>query len=575
MDFLKKFANKTKIKYGAVLAGFLAIIIAIIVLLNVIVSILADRYNWYFDMTDEDLYSVSDTFVETMDKIDESINIEIVFLDDEATVENDFTSVGVVGRSYINMTATQLANRLPNISVSYHSTDDISFLRQFDLSTKSGVEFNEENIIIMRTTAPGVVDGTHFEVYNPSDFYVSDSNYSLFAYNGEAKIIEAAIRLTSDGDPTVYFVSNHGELTTIDTLAKLFENAGFSYDVISLTEKRYTCECGTEYTESYLEAWDKANNYTDEESDVETDENGNQIFVKNFKCPAKSCDAGQYDVLVKDMKVLEKIPENARAVIIYEPQTDFTKEEIVLLEEYLNIKGTVMTFLDASIDKDEMAELYGWLETWGGITINTEGSGYVTDAMHAIGSTDTKFEAQIPSNDATDAFFPGFSGSKDTFVVTNSVTIDIKADRIEGDNDSYQTLPLLTTESSAIFNEKDKEHVLMSLSKHGILVENPEATNVAQDSFSSCLLVCASGSFVNDNHLVATTNSNQDFVRHLVAATTRSQIYSTNVEFKVFNNYDLTITSNQQTTVLVISMTVLPAISLIVGFVVIYRRKRR
>ena len=69
MDFLKRFANKAKLKYGAVLAAFLSIIITIIILLNVLVTSLANRFNWYFDMTDEQLYSVSEEFIKSIDNI--------------------------------------------------------------------------------------------------------------------------------------------------------------------------------------------------------------------------------------------------------------------------------------------------------------------------------------------------------------------------------------------------------------------------------------------------------------------------------------------------------------------------
>ena len=115
----------------------------------------------------------------------------------------------------------------------------------------------------------------------------------------------------------------------------------------------------------------------------------------------------------------------------------------------------------------------------------------------------------------------------------------------------------------------------MSLSKRGVFLENPDAVSIAQDDFTSCLLVCTSGSFVDNDHIVDTRNSNEKIVTALIAATTDAQIYSTNVEFKTFNDYSLTITGSQKITVLVLSMTVIPLISLIAGFVVIYRRKRR
>ena len=578
MDFLKRFANKAKVKYGAILAAFLAIVIAIIILFNVLITTLANRFNLYFDMTDGQFYSVSEEFIKSISKVDKDVNLEIVFLQDEDVIASDFTSVGgLVGLSYVHTTATQLAKRLPNVSVRYRSIDDIAFLKQFVL-TNSAAKPTKDSVIIMRTKAPGEVDGTQFEILSPEDFYLSASDSTLYAYNGEARIIESAIRLTTDKAPVVYFVSNHSTDNPVTNLKKLFENAGMSCELINLGEKRFTCACGEEYTESYLREWSKYYYPTyDEETEVEYDNNGKEIFIKNFMCPNKDCTVVMQNVLVESLYELKEIPSYARAVVIYEPQTDFSKEEIILLENYQKAKGNVMAFLDADVDKEDVKNFYEWLETWGGLTINTEGEGYVTDGLYGLNQDNTKFKVFIQENDATNAYLPGLSSSADTFVVENAVTITIKESRTEGDNTQTETLPILTTSSTAVFNDKKQTngHVIMSISKRGVLLENPEATNIAQDDFTSCLLVCTSGSFVSDDFMVATTNSNQTIIRALFAAVSGAQIYSTNVDFKVFNDYSLSVTTTESIVTLVVLMALLPLASLITGFVVIYRRKRR
>lgn len=571
MDFLKRFANKAKVKYGAILAGFLAIVITIIILLNVLITTLGNRFNWFFDMTDEDRYSVSEEFVNSMSKIDKDINIEIVFLQDRDYVENDLPDANGPGLSYVHTTATHLASRLPNVSVSYHSKDDRPFMAQFDMSQQNGKKLGAQDVIIMRTTEPGKVDGFQFDVLNESDFYFSASDGSLYAYNGEARIIESAIKLTTDKLPSVYFVTNHGGDNPVDSFSKLFENAGLNCELINLAEKRFTCECGEVYLESYLRTL-----LSPFDTEEEKDANGNTIFLKKFVCK-DGCQKEQ-NVLTKDLKKLSAIPENARAVIIYEPQTDFTDDEILLLESYQKAKGNVMTFLDASIKKENMRNYYEWLETWGGITINTDAEGFVTDELNSFNEANTSILTKVPNNDATAVFLPGLSGAPDHFIVTEAVTITIKDNREEGDNTLTETLPILTTTSDAKYGtgfDSKKQHVIMSLSKRGVFLENPDAVSIAQDDFTSCLLVCTSGSFVDNDHIVDTRNSNEKIVTALIAATTDAQIYSTNVEFKTFNDYSLTITGSQKITVLVLSMTVIPLISLIAGFVVIYRRKRR
>ena len=196
MDFLKKLSNKRKIKYGAVLAIFLALVISVVVLFNSVISVLSERFNWFFDMTDEQLYTASDEFVSAMKKINGEAELEIIFFDEEDTISADHSSVNYeAGLSYVHQTATDLARKLDNISVSYHSVDDYKFLDEFNGRGK----ISESNVIIRRTDLSG--GESQFEIYNPSAFYVFDEDGSLFAYNGEVTLLEAAVRVSTDDDP--------------------------------------------------------------------------------------------------------------------------------------------------------------------------------------------------------------------------------------------------------------------------------------------------------------------------------------------------------------------------------------
>jgi hypothetical protein len=74
---------------------------------------------------------------------------------------------------------------------------------------------------------------------------------------------------------------------------------------------------------------------------------------------------------------------------------------------------------------------------------------------------------------------------------------------------------------------------------------------------------------------VESGNTNSKILRSLITATTGVQTYSTNINFKVFNNYALDIPKNTATVFMVLSLVLLPLITGVVGFVVIFRRKRR
>ncbi|MBQ8545681.1 MAG: Gldg family protein [Clostridia bacterium] len=586
MDFLKKFSNKRKMKYGAVLAGFLAILIAIILVFNALVSVLAERFNWYFDMTDEQIYSASDEFISAMEQINKNAEIEIVFLAAKDKIESDYSSVdGAVGLAYVHQTATQLAEKLDNITVSYHSSDDNKFLNQFKLA--SGDQRITDNCVIVMRTDVEVPEGeklTQFELLKAGDFYIADSNYSLFAYNGEVKLVEASIRLTSDDEPTVYFVVNHDEgfdnvitsegepaqAVTITNLAQLYINAGYKYRAIDLSEKIYICnECG----EQYSPMWDWGIDINSEQTKLTevVDAFGNkQIRLPiSFECSALDCDNKASNVYLSQLEKRVKLPSDARALVIYEPQFDFEESEIRLLEGYLSTDGTIMTFLDSNLSYGEMNNFYGFLKNWGGVNVHTQ---RVTDAYNSVSDG---YEASVPSNEATSAYFPSLPASSNKPVYNNSIYLTIDAEKLPenantGDQTFTQTESIIKTTNLASV----KNATLMSVTNTVNTVANQGGGNQGNVDFSSYLMVCAGGDFADDDHIV-NCSVNTQILRSLIRATTSQQIYPTDVEFKVFNSYDLDINSSESISIFVSSMTILPAISLIIGFIVIFRRKRR
>ncbi len=586
MDFLKKFSNKRKMKYGAVLAGFLAIIIAIVILVNAIVSLLTDRFNWRFDMTDEQIYSASPEFITAMTDINKNAEIEIVFFDSKDKIESSYSSSlgNGVGLAYVNQTATQLAEKLDNVKVSYHSTDDYEYVNQFKLATGNQA-ITEETVVVMRTDVEKPADGklTQFEIYTVGSFYVSDSNGDLFAYNGEVMLVEASIRLTTDDEPVVYFVINHDEAvedvvnsdgefvqaTTIKNLTGLFINAGYSYRPIDLSEKIYLCTCGKQYSPM----WDWGIDINDENTKLETviDELGNEktLLATDFKCNATNCGNTVQKVYLEDLEKRAKMPTDARAVVIYEPKKDFEDSEIRLIESYLSKQGAVMTFLEPSVSYAEMSNFYGFLKMWGGINVNTS---KVTDAFNSVNGG---FEAVVPSNDATKAYFPTLSNSYSKPVFNNSIYLTIDENKLPenantGDHTFTQTESLIKTSNVA----SQKNATLMCVTNTVNTVTNQGGGIQGTVDFSSYLVVCASGDFADDSHIISAP-TNTKILRSLVRSTTTKQIYPTDVEFKVFNNYDLDITTSESVAVLFVTMTLIPAIALITGFIVIFRRKRR
>ena len=552
MDFLSKFGAKSKIKYSALLAGFLAIVLTIIVVFNSIISILGSRYNLFFDMTDEQFYSASDEFVSTIERVNQKAELEIIFFDERDTVSNDHASVnGAVGLAYVHQTAIDLSRKLDGVTVSYHSTDEREFVNQF---RDAGV-INEKTVIIRRTTG----EGSQFEAYLPSSFYAFDETGALFAYNGEVKLLEAIIRLSTDDEPTVYFTASHGE--TGFNLAMLFENAGFVLKEIDLTEKIYICECGLHYSPKY-----DFGITNETEREPVTAGSSDLLVKRDFEC---ECGSGKVTITDSMLKERTRLPSNARAVVINEPVIDFEEKELVLLESYLSSYGAVLTFLNHEAKLDTF---YEWLKVWGGIGVNY-GKGVSTTSLG-----ETSFKGYIPENDATKTYFSDLLSLQLSPFFKDAVTLELDPRFLEGNIDTgfnvrRTTTELVRTPSNIFFDGKAANHTLMAITKSESYLANPDET-IGEDEFTSYLFVSTSGfaSLLKDE---TSANTNTSLMRSLIRPMTGVQIYSSSIDMKVFNSYALDISGSQAVTFFLISMLALPLICTGVGAFVIIRRKRR
>ena len=120
---MKKFFRNKKFKYGALGAGITAAVIALIIIVNIIFSALARTYFWYFDMTSEKYYDISEETKGYLDSIDPETNSVTIYflapadsLTQTASSANYAQSTSLWGMKYIYTLALELADSYSFIS---------------------------------------------------------------------------------------------------------------------------------------------------------------------------------------------------------------------------------------------------------------------------------------------------------------------------------------------------------------------------------------------------------------------------------------------------------------------------
>lgn len=504
MNKFKSFFSSRKVKYGAMSVAITAAVITIIVILNSIISALGSKYNWYFDMTEKQVFSLSDEVKQLLDGVETDSQIEIIFAMPKDSAELNFSNLekgGAIG--YVQATAALLAERYDNITVSYHSSvkEPAFYWDNFPDMKEKDYVINQKSIIIAKKVADGGYSSDYY-VKDVTSFYVFDdstSKKSLYGYGGELTFAQAILNLSYNEKPTIYFTTGHSETVQSDgefvKLASLFK--AFDFDIKTIDTR------------------------------------------------------------------LEEIPSNARMIIINNPKNDFAGEEIAKLQKYLNGVGTVMCFTDATATN--LTNLYGFAETFGGVTVNA--GKLVSDPNNRPAGGDLgSFIANVSSNSATDVYFQGkLQNSGALFKNAAYITID---ERYSSD-DGYDvgavriTKPLLETSSTATVDGQKGVYSLMTV------------TSSSRREGVSYLVMCPCSEFSDDatyEHM--DENNNFDMIKSMAKSMTSLQI-AVDILPKAFISYKLNIKAAQANTLTVVFSLLIPAICAVAGAIVIIRRKRR
>ncbi|MBQ8146153.1 MAG: Gldg family protein [Clostridia bacterium] len=563
---LKSFADSKRVKYGTLNVILVAMVIAIVIVANSIVSVLSDTFGFYLDMTEEQLYTVSEPLVELLEEVSEDINIDIIFCCDKDQAQKSYANLENGGAlAYVHSTATQIAERLDNVSIVYKDpVKDYDFMRKFT-TVSSQVKPSESTVIIARRDSDGNY-GTFYRTYHASSFYtfasMPDGTSALYGYSGERTFATAVLSLTQDKAPTVYFVSGHGEDFPYSTeddynipaLASAYMDCGFVVRYINLSDKQFSCT-----GDGCEESW----GYTEVSA------------LDKFTCTL--CNK---EYRVKDIEFSEErqIPDNARAVIVNQPESDYSSDELIKLSHYLTkSKGTVFCFLEPvgeSVTVHPLKNLYSFIKQETGVSVVD--NDVVKDSSTISIGADFDFRGNIANNNAAKTYLSAlqnFGSSRPILDNSGILQIDERysatTDSENGFNDTSAlryTLPLVQTSANASFNGETGKHTVMSVTSFTTFEENEAAY--------SYMVVCPSASFIDADYMNSNIYSNYEMVLALIHSTSNANV-PVNLDFKAFADYELDITQSQANATFVCLVTIMPAIVAIIGIVVIVRRKNR
>jgi len=224
-----------KMKYGSVATIFLVLFLAVVILVNVLFSFLAERVVLNIDLTDNGFYDLSDSTLKTLESLNEDITITILDRDDFTYTRNRYA--GGVDEDYLNA-FPELFNRYEIYS---GGKVTVRFLDPYTNPTAIAdytTEFETPSVTDV------IVESSKRSVHLSSvDFFELETNYSTTLTSStyqtvaglqvEQKLTSAILYSVTDELPTAVFIEGHGE-STMDSLSGLLIAGNYELKTVNL-----------------------------------------------------------------------------------------------------------------------------------------------------------------------------------------------------------------------------------------------------------------------------------------------------------------------------------------------------
>lgn len=561
-----KSGSSRKLRYGGVTLALTTLILAVVIIVNVIFTALAQKFLWYADLTPELLFTLSDNCVdliangddtyeqsfspiEMVDKAraekraadpsfkDEDLMIRVIFCDDPDAWEETTSS------RYVYETAKQLEAKFPN----YISVENHNVIWNPSAVSKYG--------IYVGTTSVIVEFGTEYRVRDVRSFYTYSDSTSTepWAYNGEKIFASSILAVTRAESPVACLTTNHGERLSDTELLTTLDTAGFQVQELNLS----------------------------------TDE----------------------------------IPENCRLIVVFDPQTDFLVrdgfssdvDEIDKLDRFLDEDNSLMVFMSPDLTSP-LQNFEAYLEEWG-VSYDrqkTEEAGQTT--YHPYIVRDTTQSLTVDGYTIKGEYYTkGGEGAQLTYDMTNEVvnppmmvfrdamsisfselyspehyvdeesgvTYDYAVYNVDG---TYRKVyDVFTTGENAVAMANGQQVAkasavnplkLMTVSTESRMVVENETLGTGMNE-TSYVIACGSTDFASQSLLQSNSYGNSTFLEYALRAVGKEPV-PVGVKFKPFGDYTIDTITTSEATQYTVVLTVVPALlALGSGIFVIVRRKNR
>ena len=507
-----------KFKYGSFAVAFICAFIALVIALNLFVTFFDEKYDWRFDLTDNNMYSLSGQTDEALrialgDKYS-SFDITITFCASRDlfeyydTTRNDadkyYSSVRDIAEEYAKLydgTDGKGKVTVKYVDITSDPAEANRLKQQARLDTISWI-----NIIVQNSA-----NTEYYRVLGFNAFYKTDMDTgALYAFQAENKFTAAIIQCVAAENITVGFTTGHGESHS-KGLEEIFE-------------------------------------------------------LSTLNCVELDLKKGE-------------IPDDVKIIVISDPKYDFTygnNGEIDKISDFMSEKGTYNSLIVlVNADTPDLPNLRDYLgEGWG---INYVPNHKITDENASLqGSNFEALVATYSADSDTSASGALIGEARKAGISTIFPNcVELTADTL-GNHKQYIDVTMTSSKSSVVTYKEDGELIKDEKGSYPISVI-ATVHEYANDKFNynankyQYVLLIGSTEFASDKYL-NNTYGNEDVMYAATRAMATDRV-ALDIDIKKLADNALTLESGTAKTLMIVITCALPAIIVIIGIAVFFRRR--
>lgn len=205
--------NKKILKNGSYSMAYTLILIAVVVVINLIVAEIPEKYT-QIDVSSQKLYTISDDTLEFLDELDQDVTIYHMV---QSGQEDDI----------LQKMLTRYEEASKHIKV--EAKDPVlypNFASQY-----TDAQLADNSLIVVNGNKSKVVDYNSLYEVN-YDYYTGSS--STTGFDGEGQIDSAIAYVTSDNIPVIYTLEGHSEMKVNSDLQNSMEKANYQIESLNL-----------------------------------------------------------------------------------------------------------------------------------------------------------------------------------------------------------------------------------------------------------------------------------------------------------------------------------------------------